>query len=62
MPLTAAELVRGTAEGMIRNFGTKAAEEADHIAARHALTSVEGKALWLAVAQQIRTTSARSRN
>ena len=51
--LTPAEMIRATAEGLIRNYGSDAADEAERIARRHTLRDT-ATALWLAVADEIR--------
>ncbi|MBA2587032.1 MAG: hypothetical protein H0U98_00235 [Alphaproteobacteria bacterium] len=48
-------MIRLTAEGMIRNFGDRAADEADAVARRHTMPTTEGQTLWQAIAQEIRS-------
>lgn len=53
--MTEHDSIRLTAEGMVRNFGNHAADQAETIATRY-LTQSDKEAgnLWLAVAKEIR--------
>ena len=53
--MTDDDAIRKTAEGMIRNYGERAAYEAQAIASRHAVPSPEAKGFWLAVANVIKS-------